>query len=357
MNPPEAISAQPLLGVTLHAVGALCAAFCYTPQKRVRGWSWQTYWIVQALICWLILPIVGAWFTVPHLAQVLIEAPHSVMVKAFCLGALYGVGGTAFGLTIRYLGFSLTYAIAVGISCMLGTILPPIVHGQLSAIYGKTGSGWIMAGMAIGALGIFCSGIAGRWKELDLTTGQQDAGTFSLRKGLPLCILAGILSAVYGFALDQGQPIAEVAAKFGAGIFQGNVIYIFSNSGALLTTALYCLFLTLRHRTIGEFVELPAGEESAALPLNFAMAFLTGCLWYSQFLFYGLGHVHMGSYKFTSWAIHMIMLVLFSTLAGLLFREWHGCKSRTWSMLALALLILIFAVTALTYGNYLGTPA
>lgn len=357
MNPPEIISANPLLGVSLHAAGALCAAFCYTPQKKVRGWSWQTYWVTQALICWLVLPIVGAWLTVPHLAQVLAEAPHSAMVKAFFLGVLYGVGGTAFGITIRYLGFSLTYAIAIGISCVLGTILPPLVHGQLDAIFGKTGSGWVMAGMGVGALGIFCSGIAGRWKELDLAKDRQDIGTFSLRKGLPLCILAGVLSAVYGFALDQGQPIAEIAAKYGAGIFQGNAIYIFSNSGALLTTALYCLFLALRHRSFGEFVELPAGEERAALPINFAMALLTGCLWYSQFLFYGLGHVHMGSYKFTSWAIHMIMLVLFSTLAGVLFREWHACKSRTWIMLGVAIAILILAVSALTYGNYLGSPS
>lgn len=355
MGFPETISANPILGVSLHAVGALCSAFCFTPQKKVRGWSWQTYWATQTLICWLVLPIVGAWLTVPDLARVLAEAPHSAMIKTFLFGALYGIGGTAFGLTIRYLGFSLTYAIALGISCVLGTFLPPLVHGQLASIFGKTGSGWVMAGMGIGTLGIFFSGIAGRWKELDLVTERQDIGTFSLRKGLPLCILAGVLSAVYGIALDQGQPIAEIAAKHGAGIFQGNVIYIFSNSGALLTTLLYCFFLSLRHRTFGEFVELPAGEESAALPLNFAMAVLTGCLWYSQFLFYGLGHVHMGSYKFTSWAIHMTMLVLFSALAGLIFREWQNCKLRTWLMLVFAIMVLILAVGALTYGNYLGS--
>jgi L-rhamnose-H+ transport protein len=50
----------------------------------------------------------------------------------------------------------------------------------------------------------------------------------------------------------------------------------------------------------------------------------------------------------------MIMLVLFSSLAGLLLREWQGCRGRTWSMLAAALAMLLVAVLSLAYGSYLG---
>ena len=53
---------------------------------------------------------------------------------------------------------------------------------------------------------------------------------------------------------------------------------------------------------------------------------LTGTLWYGQFFFYNLGHVRMSNCEFTSWAIHMIMLVLFSNLVGVVFREWKGCR-------------------------------
>ena len=121
-------------GVLFHAVGASGAALCYTPQKKVRGWSWQTYWLAQAFICWLFLPIVIAFLTIPQLSVVLTEAPVAAMQKSFFLGMAYGVGGTAFGIAIRYVGFSLTYAIAVGISCVLGTLLPPLVNGTLSDV-------------------------------------------------------------------------------------------------------------------------------------------------------------------------------------------------------------------------------
>ena len=62
----------------------------------------------------------------------------------------------------------------------------------------------------------------------------------------------------------------------------------------------------------------------------------------------------MGTYKFSSWGIHMIMLVLLSTLIGLVLREWSGCRSRTLAALGAALVVLLAAVLALTYGNYLG---
>ena len=86
----------------------------------------------------------------------------------------------------------------------------------------------------------------------------------------------------------------------------------------------------------------------------FLMSALTGVLWYSQFFFYLIAHIHMGNYKFTSWAIHMIMLVLFSTVAGLAMKEWANCNKKTINLLALALGVLVAAVLVLTYGNYLG---
>lgn len=337
-----------IAGVLLHATGASSASLCYTPQKKTKGWSWQTYWLAQATVCWLLLPVIVAWFTIPQLGSVLHEAPSGIMLQTFALGALYGIGGTAFGIAIRYVGFSLTYAISVGISCVLGTLLPPIVNGELGTILQRTGSGWVMAGVAIGALGIVICGVAGRLKE----KSSSITAAFSLAKGLPLCLLAGILSAVYGFSLNHGEPIADIAEKYGAGQFRGNVIYIFANSGAFFSTAVYCIYLHIKQHTFSEYK-----RPGASLPLNYGMAALTGLLWYGQFFFYGLGHTRMGEYKFSSWAIHMIMLVLFSSLAGLALKEWSGVNTKTKWTLGLALTVLITAVLVLTYGNYLGTPA
>ena len=347
------IPSNPLLGSAFHAVGAFFAAICYTPQKRVTGWSWQSYWLVQAAFCWFLLPLFGAWLTIPELGAVLSEAPRDAMLASFLLGAAYGIGGTAFGVSIRYIGFSLTYAIAIGLSTVLGTLIPPMVKGTLGATLQKPGASWVIGGIVIGMIGIAFTGAAGRMKERDLSASASLAG-FSLVKGLSLSLLAGVLSAVYGFALEAGDPIADVASAHGAGVYRGNVVYIFSNTGAFITTTIYCLWLHRKHKTLGEIVELPAGAEKARLPVNWAMAVLTGCLWYGQFFFYNLGHVRMGDYKFTSWAIHMIMLILFSIVVGVALREWRGSRNPTKFAVSLAFIVLVGAVLALTYGNHLG---
>jgi L-rhamnose-H+ transport protein len=334
-----------LNGIFFHAMGASGAALCYTPQKKVSGWSWHTYWLLQAAVCWLLLPVLVAWITIPQLSQVLHEAPASAMWRSFFLGMAYGVGGTAFGIAIRYVGFSLTYAISVGISCVLGTLLPPLVRGTLGDVLNATGAPYLLSGVALGAVGIALCGLAGRFKEKD-SAGPAD---FSLAKGLPLCLIAGVLSALYGFSLDQGQPVAEVAARYGAGHFQGNVIYLFSNTGAFITTLVYCLYLHAKEKSFGQYATSPGSN----LPLNYAMSALTGLLWYGQFFFYGLGHVRMGQFSFSSWAIHMIMLVLLSAVAGLAMREWRNCSARTLRLLWAALAVLVLAILLLTYGNYL----
>jgi L-rhamnose-H+ transport protein len=169
---------------------------------------------------------------------------------------------------------------------------------------------------------------------------------------LPLCFLAGVLSAVYGFSIDQGEPIAAIAEKYGSGNFRINIVYIFSNTGAFVSTLIYCIYLHRKEKTFGEYRQNGASNR---LLVNFVMAILTGILWYSQFFFYGLGHVRMGKYQYSSWAIHMIMLVLFSSVAGLLMKEWMKCRRKTIATLVFALFILVTAVLALTYGNYLGS--
>ncbi len=352
------VAPNPLLGVGLHSVGAMLAANCYAPQKYIRCWSWEIFWIVQAAFCWLAWPIVGAICTIPHLWEVIAQAPKSAMVYSLLMGLAYGVGGTAFNLSIRYIGFALTYAIAVGISSVLGTLVTPLLQGRIGEILAKSGSGWVMAGVVVGTLGIGLCGMAGRWKEADLRDQDEGPGDFSWSKGLSLSLLAGVLSSLYGIAInDVAQPIVDVAEQYGAGHWKGNVAYLFVNPGAFLTALFYCLWLAKKNHTLGEFTHLADTNDEGqrgSLTANYLLAIFVGTLWYGQFFFYNLGHVRMGAYEFSSWAIHMIMLVLFSNLLGVVFSEWKGCRGRTLAAIGLALVVLVTAILCLTYGNYLG---
>jgi L-rhamnose-H+ transport protein len=298
-----------------------------------------------------------------------------VLLRTFLLGAAYGVGGTAFGVAIRYVGFSVTYAMAIGISMVFGTAYA-IAKGDTSVadfaahfqnFFAKSGAQFVMGGMGIGLIGIVFCGLAGRMKESDHAAGKNLSGGQKALIGIFLCILAGLLSAVYSMALTEGAPIAKIAADKAAGhlvlgidaaTFSSNAIYPFSNAGAFLTTAIYCLWLHARHKTLGEIVNLPEGGERASLPLNWIMAILTGCLWYGQFFFYGFGHFYIqkaAGFEQMCWAIHMILLILLGTCVGIIFKEWKKCQLRTYTVLGVSIALLIAGKLVLDYGNYLGT--
>ncbi len=346
------IDSSPLAGTGLHAIGAAAAALCYAPQRHLKKWSWQTYWLLQAAVCWLVLPWVFAWITIPDLGEVLAEAPRDAMLKSYALGAIYGIGGIAFGVAIRYVGYSLTYALAISISSVLGTLLPPLLAGTLGQTLSSAAGAIVICGVLVGGGAMFVTGYAGFRRERE-TAGAAGAPPFNARIGLPLVILAGTFAAFFSLSLAAAAPIAAVAARHGAGALQGNVMYIFSNNGAFTTTLLYAGWLSTRARTWGEYTR---SSEGGHLPWNYFLAILTGFLWYFQFFFYGLGHVRMGRFDFSSWAIHMIILIIFSCGFGVLIGEWKRSRAATKLVLAVSIALLVGAIGLITWGNYLAAP-
>jgi len=344
----------PLLGTAFHTVGAASAALCYSPQRFLHKWAWQTYWLVQAAFCWLILPWVFAWFCIPDLAAVIAAAPTDAMIQSYLYGALYGVGGIAFGVSIRHIGFSLTYAIAIGVSCVGGTFIGPILAGNLSALLHQSGFSFVLSGVFIGAIAMLFTGLAGFRKEKELGAGDYTIKTFNARLGIPICLLAGVLSAVYNLAITAGAPIAALATEHGAGDFAFTGNYLFSNPGAFTTTLLYAGWLSFKNRTTAQFF---ATEDRRGLLRNYLLAALTGLLWYLQFFFYGLGHDRMGKLGFSSWAIHMIILILLSCAFGVAIGEWKKCRVSTKRLITFAVTLLVVAVGFITYGNKIATPA
>jgi L-rhamnose-H+ transport protein len=341
------------LGIGFHAAGAFLAANCYAPQKYIKHWAWEIFWMTQAAWCWLLWPVIGAALTIPHLQSVLHAAPTDRMLFAFFMGIAYGVGGTAFNISIRYIGFALTYSIAVGLSSVLGTLVPPLVRGEIAVILHRPGALWVLSGVAAGAAGIAVCGWAGRIKEKNLEAADAK-GEFSISKGLALSLVAGVLSAVYGMALEVAAPVADVAERYGAGVWKGNVSYLFVNTGAFVTSLLYSSYLARRHGTFPQLTRLPKVQSRALLTTNYLLALLTGTLWYGQFFFYNLGHVRLGAnYAFSSWAIHMILLVLLSNLLALAFREWRDAGADARFIMCLGIAVLCGAVIMLTYGNRL----
>ncbi|MFD1256889.1 L-rhamnose/proton symporter RhaT [Mucilaginibacter terrae] len=343
------ITPNPIAGTALHAIGGISASTCYLPYHQTKKWSWTSFWLVQALFAWLLIPLLLAILTVTDFIGIINRAQPLILGGTFILGACYGFGGMSFGYAIRHIGYSLTYTISIGISAILGTLVPLIIKGNLVSYFTRPGGGIVFLAMLTALLGIILCGWAGFKKERELGADK----TFNMRKGLILTIIGGLLSAVFNIALEYGQPLADAAAIAGAGQFEGNAKLVVATSGCFVVNLIWFLYLGYKNKELKE-MSISGGLAIRDLIRNFLWSALAGFLWCMQFFFYGLGHVKMGNFQFASWLIHMSMLIFFSYVVGLIMKEWKDVSKKASLILIIALFILCCSFVMMTYGSSMG---
>lgn len=340
------------LGVFLHALGGFAAGSFYIPFKKVRNWAWESYWLAGGVFSWIIAPWVVAFLVVPGLLSVLRQASASSIFWTYFLGVMWGVGGLTFGLSMRYLGMSLGYAIALGFCAAFGTIIPPIFEGKFGDLLTHTSGLTTLAGVLVCLIGIAICGWAGVSKEKELSDEKKKESIkeFNFAKGLWVAIFAGVMSACMAYGIAAGKPVAVLAKQHGtASLWVNTPVFIFILAGGFTTNFLWCVLLNIRNRTAKDYVD--GGK--APLPSNYFFSALAGITWYLQFMFYGMGKTRMGEYDFSSWTIHMAFIIVFSNIWGLFFHEWKGSSRRTHQIIRLGIVVLIASTVVVGLGSYL----
>ena len=145
---------QAILGVIFHMIGGFASGSFYLPYKKVKGWAWESYWIVGGIFSWLVVPPLAAYLTIPGFTEIIRSSDATVFGYTFIFGLLWGIGGLTYGLGVRYLGVSLGSSIILGISMVFGALIPSIYY-QLYPRQGKetigmlTGTTWGLTVMAV----------------------------------------------------------------------------------------------------------------------------------------------------------------------------------------------------------------
>ena len=372
------MSPDPFLGVFLHALGGFAAGSFYIPYKKVRGWAWETYWLVGGFFSWIIVPWIVGTLTCPDVLGVLRSASSKTLLWTYLFGVMWGVGGLTFGLSMRYLGLSLGMALSLGFCAVFGTLVPPVFEGKIAGLVATTSGRVVILGIMVCLAGIAMCGRAGMRKEKELSDAEKKASIaeFSFVKGAWVAVFAGIMSSCMAFAFAAGKPIAEAAIRSGARpLFQNFPVMIVALFGGFTTNFVWCLALSLRNRTGRDYVrvkrETPsagAGDAGAgsgagaiakppSLLVNYVFSALAGTTWYFQFFFYGMGTTQMGKYDFSSWTIHMAFIITFSSLWGISFHEWKGTGKPTRRLVEAGITVLILSTVVVGAGNYLAARA
>ena len=333
------------IGLLIIAIGAFCQSSCYVPINKIKDWSWESYWIVQGVFAWLLLPLLGACLAVPdgHSLFELFNADNSFNVAMTMLfGVLWGVGGLTFGLSMRYLGVALGQSIALGTCAGLGTIMGPVLLNiffpEQNALASLTAS--VIIGVVVTLVGIAVIGLAGSMKASSLSEEQKKEAVkdFNFPKGLAIALLAGFMSGCFNVGLAFGADI-----NFGdltPDMYKTLPATMLVTVGGFLTNAVYCFYQNSKNSTWGDY------GKSAVWGNNALFCLLAGALWYSQFFGLSLGKgflTESATLTTLSFCILMALNVVFSNIWGIILKEWKGCSPKTIAVLIVGIVILIIS--------------
>ncbi|MES2574361.1 MAG: L-rhamnose/proton symporter RhaT [Bacteroidota bacterium] len=348
---------QALLGIIFHSIGGFSSGSFYMPFKKVKGWAWESYWLVGGFFSWLIVPPVAAYLTVPNFGEIISTAAPTIKAFTYSMGLIWGIGGLTYGLGVRYLGMSLGNSITLGFCSAFGALVPSIYYnfypteGKVSFtdMLATTGGQLVLFGVLVCLIGIAISGKAGILKEQDFAVGHEDKDKdFSLVKGLIIAIISGILSSFFNFGIEAGKPMAEEAVRQGFNpLFQNNVTYVVLLWGGLTTNFIWCMYLNIKNKTYGDYT-----NDETPIVKNTMFSALAGTMWFLQFFFYGMGESKLGNGA-SSWILHMATIILTANFWGFYLKEWSGVSKKTFNTFLWGIGLIMASIVIVGIGNSL----
>ena len=336
-----------LAGIGWHMVGAASAASFYAPIEKVKKWSWATTWAVAGFFSWILLPVSVSLLLLPSFGDFYGSLDPSIILKVALFGAMWGVGNVSYGLTMRHLGMSLGIGVAIGVTLVVGTLVPPLMHGQVALLFATRGGLLTMLGVLVALIGVAVVSYAGHQKEIQL---RGEPSEFNLKLGLTLACLCGVFSSGMSFAIDAAKPIEAAALHLGVNsLYAALPSYVVIMGGGALVNMSYCFIRLAMVKRISLRDDLR--QTRGTLLKNGCMAAAGGIMWYLQFFFYAWGAANIPQrLSYVNWMLHMSGYGLCGGLVGLALGEWKGVGSRPVRLLWAGMIIIIAAANLVGLG-------
>jgi L-rhamnose-H+ transport protein len=315
--------------------------------KYVKPLAWEAWWLVYGFIAMIVIPVVWALLAVPDLWGSISGASPEAVWMGMLFGFLWGVGGILFGLSVSYVGMSLTYGIVMGLAGSIGSLVP---LAQVPNVASNPALAYVILGVLLMLVGVTIAAWAGVKRDREQTVAKQALDISSgpeFRKGLLIAISSGILSALLNVGFADAAPVAKLAAERGALTRNSSlaawVVVLF---GAFLMNGGYAVFLLIKNRSVRTY-----GSSGAGKALTWAVT--TGVLWFAALGVYGQGAALMGSMgPVIGWPMLLGLALIISNFWALRAGEWKGSPGPFRLMLA-GVAILIVACGILGYSNSL----
>jgi L-rhamnose-H+ transport protein len=330
------------LGVLLALAGGVMVGNCMVPLNYLRTWRWENAWIVFSVVALLVLPWSFAFLWVPDLLAVYGQVNGSDFVMPFLYGAGWGVAQVLFGLAVVRIGMALSFAITIGLSAALGTIVPILFKDPHVLATGR--GSVLLLGLLLMVTGVAACSWAGHQREGARSDRTEHSEQRSSLAGIFMAAAAGLLAPMLNYSLAFGGILIQEAIRHHAKVADAPyAVWPVALAGGAVPNLAYAIFLANRNKSWGKFV--PAWPDML-------LGSIMGVLWMGSMAIYGMATTFLGLLGASvGWSIFQICIILTANISGWLSGEWKGANLQLRAVLWCGLILLGSATLAIAYGT------
>lgn len=308
---------------------------------------WEAYWLVFSIAGMLVIPVIWAGLTVPDVGGAIKSLSLAEGLTTTFFGLCWGITALMFGISIKYLGVSLSFGIAMGISAAVGSLVP-LFRIRDFTVHPSTP--YIIVGNVILLIGVYLITRAGQIREKMQSDEMKEkalmqGGKF-FRIGLILAIFSGIGSSLLNIGFVSADPAVKAAVAQGAKPQNASLVaWIVVLSGGFIASLVYCIYLFIKNKSFRVL------RDRTEVKRILKWSLTTAVLWFAALGIYGQGAALMGEMgPVVGWAMFMALALIISNLWGVYSGEWKGA-GKSVRILVLGDGVLLASWIIMAYAN------
>jgi L-rhamnose-H+ transport protein len=328
--------------------GMLNGSFAF-PLKTARTWKFDHIWMAHSLLAMAALPWTIVFIAVPRWSEILgaLSRQPRGWLGLVGWGLLFGIGSLLYGVAVDLLGIALGFAIQLGLSIVLGALLP-LFWARAFSLHSR--ADWLFVlGLAMMVAGVVLCAQAGGKKSGSVASRLPQAGRDGacprpgrdrFRTGVVIAIIGGILAPTLNFGIQYGTTLlAKLGEMPGRGAFPLPIYLAWAVflSAAAVIQAGYCFARVLRGGQVSAFCAPGAARDAPQVAVM-------SSLWIASVFIYGRSAFGLGRLGISfGWPIFVALIILTSNAWGVILGEWRGASRSTFHRMLAGSAVLIVA--------------
>ena len=307
--------------------------------KYMNPMSWESWWVIHVLVAMILFPMIWAYIVIPDLFDIIASSPKDAIYSAMLYGFLWGIGGIMFGVSVPYIGLSLTMGIVMGLAGSAGSLIPLF---QIENATSQPSFPYIIGGLIISLIGVAITAKAGIDRDKLINSSSKSK---NILKGLLIAVTCGLLSSLLNVGFANAAPIAEKAQEFGVITRNSSLAaWVVVLWGAFIMNFSYAVLLLFKNNSWSTF--------SLKNSLNaYKWSLIAGFCWFAALGVYGQGAALLGEIgPVIGWPILLGLSLIISNYWAYNAGEWDNAQ-KPFNKLLIGLLLLIISAVVLGLGN------